>query len=183
MTSPIKFSLARFLLKPIAGALLLIPTLAHAFVISDIKVEGLRTVTPSTAFTYIPYHVGDDFTASDSTRVIDALYKTGFFSDVNVGRVGNVLMIQVKERPTISAIEVKGNKKVETEKLQKALKDIGLSQGHVLDPQALDKMKTELQRVYYSLGQYGVQIQTHVQKLDDNRVFVSIDIYEGKPAS
>lgn len=183
MTSPLKFSLARFLLKPIAGALLLIPTLAHAFVISDIKVEGLRTVTPSTAFTYIPYHVGDDFTASDSTQVIDALYKTGFFSKVNVGRVGNVLMIQVQERPTISAIEVQGNKKVETEKLQKALRGIGLSQGHVLDPQALDKMKTELQRVYNSLGLYGVQIQTQVKKLDDNRVFVSIDIYEGKPAS
>ena len=176
-------SLTRFLLAPVAGALLFIPTMANAFVISDIKVEGLRTVTPSTAFTYIPYHVGDDFTASDSTQVIDALYKTGFFSHVNVGHVGNVLMIQVQERPTISAIEVKGNKKVETEKLQKALKDIGLSQGHVLDPQALDKMKTELQRVYYSLGQYGVQIQTHVQNLDDNRVFVSIDIYEGKPAS
>lgn len=176
-------SYTRFLLAPIAGAMLIAPSLAHAFVISDIKIEGLRTVTASTAFTYIPYHVGDNFTAEDSTRVIDSLYKTGFFSQVNVGRIGDVLMVQVKERPTISAIEVTGNKKVETEKLQKALRGIGLSQGHVLDPQALDKMKTELQRVYYSLGQYGVQIQTHVKKLDDNRVFVSIDIYEGKPAS
>jgi len=176
-------SFTRFLLAPVAGALLLIPTLANAFVISDIKIEGLRTVTPSTAFTYIPYHVGDDFTANDSTQVIDSLYKTGFFSHINVGHVGHVLMIQVQERPTISAIEVKGNKKVETEKLQKALKNIGLSQGHVLDPQALDKMKTELQRVYYSLGQYGVQIEVHEKKLEDNRVFISIDIYEGKPAS
>lgn len=176
-------SFTRFLLAPVAGALLLVPMLANAFVISDIKVEGLRTVSPSTVFTYIPYHVGDDFTANDSTRVIDALYKTGFFRDVDVGRVGNVLMVRVQERPTISAIEVKGNKKVETEKLQKALRGIGLNQGHVLDPQALDKMKTELLRVYNSLGLYGVQIETHVEKLDDNRVFVSIDIYEGKPAS
>lgn len=174
---------ARTLLAPLLGALMLIPSLAHAFVISDIKVEGLRTVTPGTVFTYIPYHVGDDFTDADSTQVINALYKTGFFSDVNVGRLNNVLMVRVKERPTISSIEVKGNKKVETEKLQKALKAIGLAQGHVLDPQALDKMKTELQRVYYSMGQYGVQIKTTVKPLEDNRVFVSIDIYEGKPAS
>lgn len=173
----------RTILAPLMGALLLIPALAHAFVISDIKVEGLRTVTPGTVFTYIPYHVGDDFTDADSTRVIDALYKTGFFSDVGVGRLNNVLVIHVKERPTITSIEVKGNKKVETEKLQKALKAIGLTQGHVLDPQALDKMKTELQRVYYSMGQYGVQIETTVKPLEDNRVSVLIDIYEGKPAS
>ncbi|HQS02677.1 MAG: outer membrane protein assembly factor BamA [Halothiobacillus sp. 20-53-49] len=183
MTSLSRFNMARRLMAPLAGLLFLVPALAHAFVISDIKVEGLRTVTPSTLFTYVPYKVGENFTAQDSTQVIDSLYKTGFFSNVTVGQVGNVLMIQVQERPTISAIEVKGNKKVETEKLQKALKDIGLSQGHLLDPQALDKMKTELQRVYYSLGQYGVQIETSVKPLDDNRVFVLIDIYEGKPAS
>ena len=165
------------------SALLLIPALAQAFTISDIKVEGLRTISPGTVFTYIPYQVGDDFDAQDSTQVIEALYKTGFFSNVAVGHDGNVLMIKVKERPTISGIKVTGNKKVETDKLQKALKSIGLVQGHVLNPQALDKMKTELQRVYYSMGQYGVQIKTKVKHLDDNRVFVGIDIYEGKPAS
>jgi len=165
------------------GAFLFIPLLAQAFTISDIKVEGLRTITPGAVFTYIPYQVGDSFDATDSTRVVEALYKTGFFSNVVVGRKGDALMIKVKERPTITGIKVTGNKKVETKKLQKALRGIGLTQGHVLDPQALDKMKTELQRVYYSMGQYGVQIKTKVQKLDDNRVFVNINIFEGKPAS
>src|SRR6056297_278425 len=44
-------------------------------------------------------------------------------------------------------------------------------------------MQTELQRGYYSLGQYGVQMETEVEELEDNRVFVNIEIYEGKPAS
>ncbi|MGC8697994.1 MAG: POTRA domain-containing protein, partial [Halothiobacillus sp.] len=86
------------MMAPLAGMLFLVPALANAFVISDIKVEGLRTVTPSTLFTYVPYKVGENFTAQDSTQVIDSLYKTGFFSNVNVGQVGNVLMIQVQER-------------------------------------------------------------------------------------
>ncbi|RRQ24702.1 outer membrane protein assembly factor BamA [Guyparkeria sp. SCN-R1] len=166
------------------AALLLLPTLAQAFEITDIRVEGLRTISPGTVFTYIPYEVGDDFQAGDSTRVVEALYDTGFFKDVEVGRgPDDALLIRLQERPTITALEVNGNEKVETEKLQEALKSIGLVQGRVLDQRALDKMQTELQRVYYSLGQYGVQIETEVEELEDNRVFVNIEIYEGKPAS
>jgi outer membrane protein insertion porin family len=166
------------------AALLFLPALAQAFEITDIRVEGLRTISPGTVFTYIPYDVGDRFDAADSTRVVEALYETGFFRDVQVGRgPDDALLVRVEERPTITAIEVDGNDKVETEKLQEALRSIGLVQGRVLDQRALDKMQTELQRVYYSLGQYGVQIETEVEELDDNRVFVDIDIYEGKPAS
>ncbi|KTG17306.1 MULTISPECIES: outer membrane protein assembly factor BamA [unclassified Guyparkeria] len=166
------------------AALLFLPTLAQAFEITDIRVEGLRTISPGTVFTYIPYEVGDDFQPGDSTRVVEALYDTGFFENVEVGRgPDDALLIRLQERPTITAIEVNGNDKVETEKLQEALKSIGLVQGRVLDQRALDKMQTELQRVYYSLGQYGVQIETEVEELEGNRVFVDIEIYEGKPAS
>lgn len=166
------------------AALFFLPSLAQAFEITDIRVEGLRTISPGTVFTYIPYEVGDDFQPEDSTRVIGALYDTGFFKDVEVGRAADdALLIRLQERPTITALEVNGNKKVETEKLQEALKSIGLVQGRVLDQRALDKMQTELQRVYYSLGQYGVQIDTEIEELEGNRVFVNIEIYEGKPAS
>lgn len=166
------------------AALLILPSLAQAFEITDIRVEGLRTISPGTVFTYIPYEVGDEFDAGDSTRVIESLYDTGFFKNVQVGRsADDALLVRLEERPTITALEVSGNDKVETEKLQEALKSIGLVQGRVLDQRALDKMQTELQRVYYSLGQYGVQIETDVEELDGNRVFVHIDIYEGKPAS
>jgi len=166
------------------AALLFLPTLAQAFEITDIRVEGLQTISPGTVFNYIPYDVGDDFEPGDSTRVIEALYDTGFFENVEVGRgPDDALLIRLQERPTITAIEVNGNEKVETDKLQDALKSIGLVQGRVLDQRALDKMQTELQRVYYSLGQYGVQIKTDVEELEGNRVFVNIDIYEGKPAS
>jgi len=166
------------------GAMLVLPSLAQAFEITDIRVEGLRTISPGTVFTYIPYEVGDDFQAADSTRVVEALYDTGFFENVEVGRSpDDALLVRLEERPTITALEVNGNDKVETEQLQEALKSIGLVQGRVLDQRALDKMQTELQRVYYSLGQYGVEIETEVEELADNRVFVRIDIYEGKPAS
>ncbi|MEW5823925.1 MAG: outer membrane protein assembly factor BamA [Pseudomonadota bacterium] len=152
------------------------------FVIEDIQVDGLRAVTPGTAFTYIPYQVGERFTDDDATRVVRELYKTGFFTDVAVGREGNVLKVNVVERPAIAEINITGNEKVKTEDLEKALRETGLVKGRVLNPQALDRLQQELQRVYFGLGQYGARIDIKQRTLDNQRVALDIDILEGKPA-
>jgi outer membrane protein assembly factor BamA len=66
-------------------------------------------------------------------QAVRALYKTGFFSDVQISRQGNILVITVKERPAISKIELKGNKDLKSEDLPKGLKDIGLAEGEPFD--------------------------------------------------
>ncbi|MGC9457298.1 MAG: outer membrane protein assembly factor BamA [Halothiobacillaceae bacterium] len=171
--------------RPLTGLALLAACAsapAATFTIADIEVEGLRSIAPGTVFTYLPFEVGETFDDSDSTRVIEALYETGFFRDVQVFRDGDVLRIRVEERPTIADLRFDGNKKVETEQLQQALKDIGLGRGRVLDPRAIEQLEVELQRVYFSLGQYGARIDVDVEDLGENRVAVDIDIVEGKPA-
>jgi len=155
---------------------------AQDFTIADIEVEGLRTIASGTVFTYLPYQVGDRFTAEDSTAVIRELFQTGFFRDVRVLRDGEVLRVVVVERPTITDLRIDGNKKVETEQLQKAMRDIGLARGQVLDPRALDQLEFELQRVYFGMGQYGARVESEVEDLGDNRVAVAINITEGAPA-
>jgi len=155
---------------------------ADGFTISDIQVEGLSTITPGTVFTYVPYQIGDYFAEEDSTLVIRELYQTGFFRDVQIFRDEDVLRIVVAERPTITDLRFTGNKKVQTEDLQKAMRDIGLARGRVLDPRALEQLEFELQRVYFSMGQYGARIESKVEDLGENRVAVSINIVEGRPA-
>ncbi len=48
-----------------------------------------------------------------------ALYATGFFRDVELRRDGNTLLVVVVERPSIESFEIKGNKDIKTEDLQK----------------------------------------------------------------
>ncbi|HET19112.1 MAG TPA: outer membrane protein assembly factor BamA, partial [Chromatiales bacterium] len=153
------------------------------FILRDIEVQGLQNIASGTVFTYLPYRVGDSFAEADSTRVIQELYKTGFFRRVAVGRRGDVLVVQVEELPTIGELTISGNEKVESEDLQKALKSAGLAKGRVLNRQALEQMEQELQRLYFSMGLYGVRVETRQTELDGNRVALEVDILEGTAAS
>jgi outer membrane protein insertion porin family len=152
------------------------------FVASDIRIDGLQRISAGTVFTYLPVEKGDRVTTERVQQAIRALYKTGFFTDVEIARQGDILVISVKERPAISKIQIKGNKDLKTEDLLKGLKDIGLSEGEPFDRLSLDRITQELTRQYYNHGKYNVTVRPKVIELDRNRVEVSIIIAEGKVA-
>ena len=155
---------------------------ADEFVIEDIRVEGLQRLTPGTVFNYLPLEVGDTFTPGSSAEAVSALFKTGFFDDVQLERDGNVLVIALRERPAIGSIEISGNKDIKTEDLLDGLNQIGFAEGRVFDQSQLDSLERELRRQYFSAGKYAVKVNSEVAPLSDNRVAVSIDIAEGEAA-
>jgi outer membrane protein insertion porin family len=152
------------------------------FIASDIRIDGLQRISAGTVFTYLPVEKGDTVTTERAQQAVRALYKTGFFTDVQIGRQGSILVITVKERPAISKIQIKGNKDLKEEDLLKGLKDIGLSEGEPFDRLSLDRVTQELTRQYYNRGKYNVSIKPSVINLDRNRVELSINIAEGKVA-
>ena len=155
---------------------------AQEFVIEDIRVEGLQRLTPGTVFNYLPLEAGDTFTPEVSSEAVSALFKTGFFDDVQLRRDGNVLVIVLRERAAIGSIEISGNKDIKTEDLLDGLNQIGFAEGRVFDQSQLDGLERELRRQYFSAGKYAVNINSEVTPLSNNRVAVSIDISEGKAA-
>jgi outer membrane protein insertion porin family len=152
------------------------------FVIEDIRVEGLQRISAGTVFNYLPVKVGDTLTDEKSADAIRSLFKTGFFKDVRLEREGNVLVVFVTERPSVSSIDIVGNKDLDSEELLQGLKQIGLAEGRVFDRSLLDKVEQELQRIYFSQGKYAVKIDTTVTPLERNRVGILIDISEGTVA-
>lgn len=154
----------------------------ESFTVEDIRVEGLQRISAGTVFNYLPVKVGEVFTQSKAPVAIRALFKTGFFRDVRLEKQGNVLVVNVEERPAIAGIKITGNDDISTEDLLKALKGIGLSEGKVFNRQVLEKVEQELQRQYFSHGKYGVKIKSEVTSLTRNRVAILISISEGKVA-
>jgi len=152
------------------------------FVVKDIRLDGLQRISVGAVFNYLPIKIGDKITDELSSQAIRALYKTGFFKDVRLERDGDVLVVFVAERPAIADVVITGNSEIPTEQLEDSLKQIGLTRGKVLDRSLLDKIKQELERQYYSLGKYGVKIDTETAPMERNRVKVSINIAEGEDA-
>jgi len=158
---------------------------AHAFepfTVQDIRVEGLQRISAGTVFNYLPVQIGQTLDTAGSISAVTALFKTGFFDDVQLERDGNVLVVQVRERAAISSIKLEGNKDLDTEELLNGLKQIGLAEGRVFDRSLLEKVEQELQRQYFSRGKYAVRITTTVTPLERNRVGILIDISEGRVA-
>lgn len=166
-------------------ALLLNASAAHAqgFKIADIRINGLQRVSAGSVFGALPLNVGeqvDDQQLVESTR---ALFKTGFFQDIQLGRDGDVLVITVVERPSIASIDIEGNKAISTDDLMKGLKQSGLAEGEVFQRATLEGVRNELLRQYVAQGRYSAAVDAEVVAQPRNRVGLKIKIDEGEVAA
>ncbi|MGD0958992.1 MAG: outer membrane protein assembly factor BamA, partial [Methylomonas sp.] len=153
-----------------------------SFIVEDIQVRGLQRISAGTVYNYLPVNVGEEFPQEKQAVAIRALFNTGFFKDISLEKEGNVLIVNVVERPSVAKISIEGNKDIKKEDLTEALKKIGLTEGKVYNKQVLDKVEQEMRRQYFSHGKYGLKIKTEVTELSRNRVAIRIDISEGKVA-
>ncbi len=173
----------RLLLPAVLSALMIAEVHAESFTITDIQVNGLQRVSAGSLFGALPLNVGDQV---DDGRLVEAtrsLFKTGFFQDIQLGRDGDVLVISVVERPSISTIEIEGNKAISTEDLMKGLEQSGLAEGEIFQRATLEGVRNELLRQYVAQGRYSAEIEAEVIPQPRNRVALKIDINEGSVAA
>ncbi len=150
------------------------------FEVREIQVEGIQRIRAGTVFNYLPIKVGDFIEPANASLAIHELFKTGFFKDIRLEADGHTLIVFVVERPAIAAIEFEGNSDIETEELEKSLKQVGFAEGRTYDQSLLDKVVAELKRQYYARGKYAVKVESVVTPLERNRVGIKIQISEGR---
>ncbi|HEX4299814.1 MAG TPA: outer membrane protein assembly factor BamA [Gammaproteobacteria bacterium] len=163
--------------------LLLSASFAHAddqtFVVKKIQLVGLQRISDGTLYDYLPVNIGDTMDPAHVQQAIRALYKTGFFRDVELRRDGDTLVVVVEERPSIAHFSITGNKLIKTEDLNKNLTKAGLVEGQIFNKVVLDGLEQDLLDQYYSHGHYGVTMKSDVKDVGDNRVNVTVTISEG----
>ena len=155
---------------------------ADSFVIKDIRIEGLQRVEPGTVFSYLPVQVGETFTEEKGAEAIKALYSTGFFRDVQIQAQGNVLIVIVEERPTISRIEFTGLKEFDQEVIRKSLRAVGVAEARFYDKALIDKAEQELKRQYIGKGMYAAEVVATVTPVERNQVAIYFNVDEGPVA-
>ena len=152
------------------------------FLVSDIRIIGLQRVSIGSIFNVIPIGVGDKINTRKSSDITKSLFSTEQFDDIQIARDGNTLIISVVERPSISGIEISGNKALKTEQLLESLDGVGIKEGEVYKRSTLEKVKSELVRSYSSNGRYGADVEIEEIKQPRNRLEIKIEVDEGKSA-
>jgi outer membrane protein insertion porin family len=181
------FFFNRFRLQPLSALLALavssMPAWAiEPFKLKDIRVEGLQRIESGTVFASLPFRVGDTYNDESGAAAIRALFALGLFKDVRLDTQGDVLVVIVEERPSISEVEWVGLKEFDKDVLVKALKEVGIAEGRPFDKALADKAEQELKRQYITRSLYGAEVVTTVTPVERNRVKLTFTISEGGPS-
>ncbi len=151
----------------------------QGFVVNKIEIQGLQRIAPSTVQSYLPIKRGQTLRPQQTSDILRALYKTGFFDHITLSREGSTLIIHVTERPTIGELKITGNSVIPTDKLTSVMKTLDVAEGRVYNPAVLEKIKQSLLNQYYQLGRYNARVDISATPMTRNRVLVKIDISEG----
>jgi outer membrane protein insertion porin family len=145
--------------------------------IRSIAVRGNQRLESETIRSYANLSPGQGYTAETLDTALKALYATELFSDVVItgAETGNIV-ITVQENPVINRIILEGNKRLKDDKIVPEIK---------LKPREIftrSKVRADVERIielYKRQGRFAARVEPKVVNLEQNRVDLVFEIYEG----
>ncbi len=110
---------------------------------------------------------------------IKNLYKTGYYEDVKIYKDNNVIYINVNENPIIDLISIEGNKEITDDLI---LEEIDTKSRNVFSTDQIKSDAEIIQTLYKRQGFFSTFVEPKMIKVDESRVNVVFEIYEGKEA-
>lgn len=154
-----------------------VPDVASAQAIRDIRVVGNQRLTAETVRSYLQFSAGDAYDAGKVDRSLKALFGTGLFADVRIDRESNGVVVTVVENPVVAQVAFEGNSELDKDTLMAEVQ---------LKPRTVytrSRALSDVQRildVYRRRGLYAASVEPKLIELDQNRVNVVFEINEGK---
>ena len=145
-------------------------------VVDGFEVKGNQRLEKNTILSYLPFEKGDEISNSDINKALKALYKTGFFDDVQVDLDGQTVRIKLKERPIISSISFEGNKKVSTDVLKS---EVQIKVRDIYNPTKVQQDVDRMKMIYQRMGLLNAVIEADVKDKTRNRKDITFKIQEG----
>jgi outer membrane protein insertion porin family len=146
--------------------------------IRSIAVRGNVRLEPETVRAYANLNPGETYTPEKLDQALKDLYATELFADVTItgAETGN-LVINVRENPVINRIVLEGNKRLKSDKIMPEIK---------LAPRQIftrSKVRSDVERIvelYRRQGRFAARVEPKIVQLDQNRVDLVFEIFEGE---
>ena len=113
------------------------------------------------------------------SAAIKNLYKTGYYEDVKIFKSDNVIFITVKENPIIDLVSIEGNKEITDDLI---LEEIETKSRNVFSTDQIKSDSDKIQTLYKRLGYFSTFVEPKMIKVDDSRVNIVFEVFEGKEA-
>ena len=147
--------------------------------ISTVEVRGTQRIDPDTVRSYMLVQVGDAADQDRIDRSLRALFATGLFRDVTIRNEGSRVIVDVVENPQVNRVAFEGNRRISSE----ILRGVVLTQPRsVFTPAAVQTDRQRILELYARRGRFRATVEPKIVELDQNRVDLVFEIFEGDPA-
>ncbi len=152
----------------------------QVMLIGEVAIQGNRKIEAATIRSYINTQAGSLFNPTRIRQDIQAIYDSGFFSDIQVdaedfeGKLK--LTFIVTEKPSIKSVIIEGNDEIDEEKLRKVI-DVKINS--ILDELVLDRNVDKIKKRYEEDGFYLAEVTYKIEKIPPHSVNVTFTINEG----
>jgi outer membrane protein insertion porin family len=161
---------------PVAPAGIVTQAVRSGDVIRAVQIKGTERIDPATVRSYMTLDAGDSFTPAGLDGTLKRLYATGLFTNVELTREGNILVVSVRENPVINQVTFEGNDALETDALQQ---EIQLRSRNVYTRPRVQEDTQRLLDLYRRSGRFAATIEPKIVELQQNRVDLIFEIDEG----
>jgi outer membrane protein insertion porin family len=161
-------------------ALIFLFAFPYGEVIVEVDVEGLKEVDTSLVVRSSGFRIGEILTREMGIKAIESLYRTGFFTDVELNarrKSGGIrVVIEVTENPRLKSLEFEGNKKLSDGDISSL---VDLSPPAILSDYKLHRIKKKIYDLYEEKGFSDTEISIEKEEKEDG-VSVTFIIKEGE---
>jgi len=150
----------------------------HAEIVKQIIINGNNRVSDETIIVYGEIEINKNYSEADLNKVLNNLYSTEFFENVNISLDGTNLNIVIKEYPVINQLILIGEKKKSYE--QEIKKLIKLKEKKSFIKAYLLKDIEIIKKLYSSLGYNFAKVESRIRQVDEKNVDLLIEINRGE---
>ncbi len=157
---------------------LLFNSISNAEVVNKIQIDGNKRISDETIKVYGEIKLNKDYSEVELNKILNNLYSTDFFEDINLKINKNTLTIQVKEYPVVNKLIFVGEKKKgyrdEIKKLIKTKENSSFIKAY------LSKDVEIIKKLYSSLGYNFAKIEVKTNEIDNTNLDLLIEINRGE---
>ena len=150
---------------------------SYADIVNKIEINGNDRISDETILVFSSIKIGQKVKPVDINNILNNIYDTNFFKNVNVSLIDNKLIILVEENPIIGEIFIEG---IKAKKIVKNLKaNIDLKRRSSYSELTLKNDKEKIFKILRDLGYYTSTVDVLLKDQKNNIVDIIFKIKLG----
>ena len=153
-------------------------SVSQAEIVKQIIIEGNNRVTDETIKIYGDIEINKNYSEKDINNVIQKIYSTDFFDNVEAELKNNILTIKLKEYPIVNQLTILGEPSKKYK--EQIISVIDTKEKKSFKKSSLNKDVEKIKMLYSSVGFNTSEVEVKVKKLNDGNLDIILDIDRGE---